>query len=153
METLYFLTRILAAPLGLVFLHCKSLLCSRRKDVNYIRRFYQTGHAWDIFCKICEAHVLNRAFECWHKSRIQFVHHSAINSAKWIFFKIQKKKKKKLKKLLAWKGFHNEAGDIRMNARPLANEGVSIYNLNWWDWKQINAGWHTWTSVTCLPQL
>lgn len=63
--------------------------------------FYQTGQAWNIFCKkMCEAHVLNRAFEFWHKSWIQFVHHSAINSAKWIFFKIQKKRKK-TEKLLA----------------------------------------------------
>lgn len=42
-----------------------------------------------------------------------------------------------------WKAF----GDIRTNTWPLANEAVSIYNFNWLDWKGINLGWHTWTSV------
>lgn len=94
----------------------------QEKDVNYIRHFYQTGQAWNIFLQICEA----RGFERWHKSWIQFVLYSAINSAKWIFFKIQKKKKK-LKSFWHEKVVLTNQGDISMNTQPLANEAVSIY--------------------------
>ena len=114
--------------------------------------FYQTGQAWNIFCKnvwsTCAKPCLWMLAQKLDSIRSPFS-----NQFSKVDILQNSKKKKKTEKLLAWKGFHNEAGDIRMNARPLANEGVSIYNLNWWDWKQINPSWHMWTSVTCLPQL
>lgn len=93
------------------------------KDVNYIRHFYQTGQAWNIFLQICEA----RGFERWHKSWIQFVLYSAINSAKWIFFKIQKKKK--IEKLLAWKGCPNEPGGYQHEYSTISKWGGFYLHL------------------------
>lgn len=69
------------------------------------------------FLQICEVHVLNRGFECWHKSWIQFVLHSA----KRIFF-FKKKKYFWHSKLLIMKQ------DIL--EWPLGNGAVPIYNDN-----------------------
>lgn len=88
--------RSLAAPLGLFPLHGKSLLCCTMKDVDYIRHFIRQdrpGH----FLQICDTRVQKQGFECSggkkeKKNSIQFVLHSAINSVKWLFFKIEKKK-------------------------------------------------------------
>lgn len=131
--------RSLAAPLGLFPLHGKSSLCCTMKDVDYIRHFIRQdrpGH----FLQICDTRVQKQGFECSggkkeKKNSIQFVLHSAINSVKWLFFKIEKKKT--TEKLWLWKGCHNKLGCIRMNPLPLANESDSIYHLNWLDWERV----------------
>lgn len=144
-------TRSLAAPLLLVFFSIVlNPCCIGPGTMSIVLGILSDRTGLEHFLQICEAHVLNSGFECWHKSWIQFISHSAINSAKWIFFKIHNSEM-----LLSWKGCHTQPGDIRVNTRPLANEAVSLYNLIWLDWKRINPRWHTWTpeTVTCLPRL
>lgn len=138
-----------------VFQHAKSLLIGSgrmsiayrfRKDVNYIRHFIRqdrpgtfSGNLWSTCAKPWLWMLAQKLDSICSPFSNQF---SKVDIL-WI---------SKKEKLLAWKGCHNEPGDIRMNTLPLA---VSIYNLNWLDWKQINPGWHTWTpiTVTCLPWL
>ncbi len=84
-----FSTRSLAAPLGL-FSCMVNPRCIGPGRMSIILGILSDRTGLEHFLQICEAHVLNCGFECWHKSWIQFVLHSAINSAKWIFFKIQK---------------------------------------------------------------
>lgn len=146
-----FSTRSLAAPLGLFSCIVNPGLYRTRKNVNYIGHFIRhdrpgtfSTNLWSTCVKLWLWMLAQKLDSIRSPFSNQF---SKVD--------ILQNSKKKTEKLLAWKGCHNEPGDIRMNTRPLANEAVSIYNLNWLDWKRINPGWHTWTSVTvtCLPQL
>lgn len=74
-----FSTRSLAAPLGLFYCMVNPR-CIAPGTMSIILGILSDRTGLEHFLQICEAHVLNRGFECWHKGRIQFVLHSAINS-------------------------------------------------------------------------